>query len=61
MISHNIEASDYEEMSNMDFIDFEDILDRDYGPVSTPRRDEFERKVDKSVHAWQLGKTIARE
>ena len=37
----------------MDFIDFEDILDRDYGPVGTPKRDEFERRVEKEVKFYQ--------
>lgn len=42
----------------MKFIDFEETLDRDLGPVGTPRRDEFERNVDESVHAYKLGEAI---
>ena len=42
----------------MKFIDFEETLDRDFGPVGTPRRDEFERNVDESVHAYKLGEAI---
>lgn len=33
----------------------DDVLDRDLGKVGTPKRDEFERKVDESVHAYRLG------
>ena len=42
----------------MKFIDFEDTLDRDLGPVGTPKRDAFERDVDESVHAYKLGEAI---
>ena len=40
------------QVGDMKFIDFEETLDRDLGPVGTPRRDEFERNVDESVHAY---------
>ena len=40
-----------EQVGNMRFIDFEETLDRDLGKVGTPKRDEFERKVDESVRA----------
>ena len=40
-----------EQIGNMNFIDFEDVLERDLGKVGTPRRDEFERKVNKAVRA----------
>ena len=43
-----------EKVGDMKFIDFEDVLDRDLGTVGTPKRDEFERKVDESVHAYRL-------
>ena len=33
----------------MKFVDFEEILERDLGKVGTPKRDEFERKVDESL------------
>ena len=45
-------------MEEKEFIDFEETLDRDLGPVGTPRRDEFERNVDESVHAYKLGEAI---
>lgn len=34
------------QVGDMKFIDFEETLDRDLGPVGTPKRDEFERNVD---------------
>ena len=42
----------------MKFIDFEEVLDRDLGPVGTPKRDDFERHVDEAVHANKLGEAI---
>ena len=42
-----------EQIGDMKFIDFEETLDRDFGKVGTPKRDEFERKVDESVHAYK--------
>lgn len=45
---------------DMKFVDFEETLDRDLGPVGTPRRDAFERDVDESVHAYKLGEAIKK-
>jgi ribosome-binding protein aMBF1 (putative translation factor) len=42
----------------MKFIDFEETLDRDLGPVGTSKRDNFERNVDEAVHAYKLGEAI---
>ncbi len=44
----------------MQFIDFEEVLDRDLGKEGTPRRDEFERSVDEAVHAYKLGEAIRK-
>ncbi len=44
-----------EKIGDMEFIDFEDVLDRDLGKIGTPKRDEFERKVDESVRANRFG------
>jgi hypothetical protein len=38
-----------EQIGDMKFVDFEEILERDLGKIGTPKRDEFERKVDESV------------
>ena len=40
-----------EQIGNMNFIDFEDVLERDLGKVGTSKRDEFKRKVNKAVRA----------
>lgn len=40
-----------EQIGDMKFIDFEETLERDLGKVGTPKRDEFERTVEESVHA----------
>lgn len=49
---------DMKQVGDMNFIDFEEILDRDLGPVGTPERDNFERSVDEAVHAYRLGEAI---
>ncbi len=46
------------QVGDMKFIDFEETLDRDLGPIGTSKRDEFERDVDESVHAYKLGEAI---
>jgi ribosome-binding protein aMBF1 (putative translation factor) len=45
-------------VGDMEFIDFEETLDRDFGPVGTPKRDEFEHNVDEAVQAYKLGEAI---
>lgn len=47
-----------EQIGDMKFIDFEEVLDRDLGPVGTQKRDDFERSVDEAVHAYKLGEVI---
>ena len=46
------------QVGDMKFVDFEETLDRDLGPIGLPKRDEFERNVDESVHAYKLGEAI---
>ena len=48
---HRKISRNMEQIGNMNFIDFEDVLERDLGKIGTPKRDEFERKVDKTVRA----------
>ena len=43
-----------EQIGDMKFIDFEETLDRELGKVGTPKRDEFERKVEESVRANRI-------
>jgi DNA-binding XRE family transcriptional regulator len=38
----------------------EEVLDKHFGKVGTPRRDEFERSVAASVHAYELGEAIKK-
>ena len=38
----------------------EEVLDKHFGKVGTPRRDEFERSVASSVHAYELGEAIKK-
>ena len=38
----------------------EEVLDRHFGKVGTARRDEFERSVAASVHAYELGEAIKK-
>lgn len=46
------------QVGDMKFIDFEETLDRDLGPVGTSKRDNFERNVDEAIHAYKLGEAI---
>lgn len=50
-----------EEIGGMKFYDFDEILDDAIGPVGTPKRDDFERRVDESVHAYHMGEAIRKE
>ncbi|MCH5175653.1 MAG: helix-turn-helix transcriptional regulator [Prevotellaceae bacterium] len=47
-------------MAKMKLIPFEEVLDRDFGPIGTPRRDKFEAEVAAAVHAYHLGEAIKR-
>ena len=47
-------------MEEMKLTPFEDLLDEFYGKVGTPKRDEFERKVDEAVHAYRIGEAIKK-
>ena len=38
----------------------EEVLDKHFGKVGTPHRDEFERSVASSVHAYKLGEAIKK-
>ena len=38
-----------EQIGDMKFVDFEEILERDLGKTGTPKRDKFERKVNETV------------
>lgn len=38
----------------------DEVLDRHFGKIGTPRRDEFERRVAASIHAYKLGEAIKK-
>ncbi len=44
----------------MKFIPFEDILDDFYGKIGTPKRDEFEKRVEEAVNAYHLGEATKK-
>ena len=41
-----------EQVGDMKFYTFEEILDEDLGKTGTPERDEFERSVDEADHLF---------
>lgn len=47
----------------MKLTSLEELKDRDLGPIGTPKRDEFERKLAAEIQAYHVGKAIrlARE
>lgn len=47
-----------ERVGNFKLYGSEEVLDRHFGKVGTSRRDEFERSVATSVHAYKLGGAI---
>lgn len=37
-----------------------ELLDRDLGPVGTPERDDFDRKIAEDVRAYHVGEAIKK-
>ena len=37
-----------------------ELMDRDIGPVGTPKRDEFKRKLADELHAYHIGEAIKK-
>lgn len=44
----------------MKLIPFEELLDRDFGPIGTPERDQFEADVAEAVRAYEVGEAIKK-
>jgi DNA-binding XRE family transcriptional regulator len=44
----------------MEFITFEEALDRTYGKIGTPRRDKFEADCKAELEAWKLGELVKK-
>ena len=38
----------------------DDVLDKHFGKVGTPKRDAFESDVDEALHAYRLGEAIKK-
>lgn len=38
----------------------EELLDRHIGPMGTPQRDEFERKLSDEIQAYRLGEAVRK-
>ena len=38
----------------------DDVLDKHFGKVGTPKRDAFESDVDEALHAYRLGETVKK-
>ncbi len=37
-----------------------ELLDRDLGPIGTPKRDEFEQELADELHAYRVGEAIKK-
>lgn len=44
----------------MKLTSLEELKDRDLGPIGTPKRDEFERKLADEIHAYHIGEAIKK-
>ena len=38
----------------------DDVLDKHFGKVGTPKRDAFESDVDEALHAYRLGEAVKK-
>ena len=47
-------------MKQIKIYDYEDILTEQYGEIDTPRRNDFECKVDEAVHAYRIGEAVKK-
>lgn len=48
-------------MEKLKLYTLEESLDKHFGKIGTPRRDEFEKSVEDAVHAYQIGEAIKAE
>ena len=42
----------------MNLTPLDDVLDKHFGKVGTPKRDAFERDVDEALHAYRLEQAV---
>ena len=47
-------------MAQMNLTPLDDVLDKHFGKVGTPKRDAFESDVDEALHACRLGEAIKK-
>ena len=47
-------------MAQMNLTPLDDVLDKHFGKVGTPKRDAFENDVDEALHAYRLGEAIKK-
>ena len=47
-------------MAEMKLTPLDDVLDKHFGKVGTPKRDAFESDVDEALHAYRLGEAIRK-
>ena len=45
-------------MGQMNLTPLDDVLDKHFGKVGTPKRDAFESDVDEALHAYRLGEAV---
>lgn len=46
--------------AQMNLTPLDDVLDKHFGKVGTPKRDAFESDVDEALHAYRLGEAIKK-
>ena len=44
----------------MNLTPLDDVLDKHFGEVGTPKRDAFESDMDEALHAYRLGEAIKK-
>ena len=45
-------------MAQMNLTPLDDVLDKHFGKVGTPKRDAFENDVDEALYAYRLEKAV---
>jgi len=50
-----------ETLGDMKLYTLEEMLDKHFGKIGTPRRDEHESKVQEAVNAYRIGEAIKAE
>ena len=48
------------QVGEMKLYTFEEVLDEQVGKIGTPKRDDHERRVEESLHAYRIGEAIKK-